>query len=207
MTERKGILLVISAPSGTGKTTLLRRLTAEHPQFEFSVSYTTRNPRPGEVHGREYYFCSHVEFEELIDRNFFAEWAKVHDNYYGTPRQPVLDAVEGGRDLLFDIDVQGAAQMRESFGFGCFVFLFPPSIQELRSRLHHRGTDNTEKIDTRVHNAIKEMEQSESFDYWVVNDNLEQSLREMHCILTAESRRPGNNPDLLPKIVSGGKID
>jgi guanylate kinase len=202
--EEKGTLLVLSAPSGTGKSTLIRRLTSKHPEFGFSTSYTTRIPREGEVNGREYWFCSRGEFQKLIEQGFFAEWARVHDNFYGTPREPVLKAVENGQSLVFDIDVQGARQLKESLGFGCYVFLFPPSLQELQKRLIKRGTDEEDKIRTRLKNALAEIKQSEYFDYWVINDDLDQAYDLLECIIRAELCRPEYRPALLQKVLSGG---
>jgi guanylate kinase len=202
--EEKGTLLVLSAPSGTGKSTLIRRLTSEHPEFGFSTSYTTRAPREGEVNGREYWFCSREEFKRLIEQEFFAEWARVHDNYYGTPKEPVLKAVENGQSLVFDIDVQGARQLKDSLGFGCYVFLFPPSLEELEKRLLKRGTDEADKIRTRLENAIAEIKQSEYFDYWVINDDLDQTYELLWCIIRAELCRPEYRPALLQKVLSGG---
>ncbi|MFP4168336.1 MAG: guanylate kinase [Desulfonatronovibrionaceae bacterium] len=201
--EIKGLLLVISAPSGTGKSTLIRRLTRKYSQFTFSTSYTTRKPRPGELNGREYWFCSKEEFEDRIENNFFAEWARVHDDYYGTPREPVLKAVESGNNLIFDIDVQGARQLKSSLGFGCFVFLFPPSLDELQNRLLTRGTDDPEKIKTRLKNAAEEIKQSDFFHYWVINDDLDRAFRQVECIIRAEACRPDHNPGLLQKVLSG----
>jgi len=205
--ERKGILLVISGPSGTGKSTLINKLISEHPNFGYSISHTTREPRQGEVNGREYNFCSRDTFEKLIEQDFFAEWARVHDNYYGTPREPVLAAVDVGQDLIFDIDVQGAEQLRNSLGFGCFIFLFPPSLQKLRSRLLKRGTDHPQKIKSRLENAVFEIRQSKSFDYWLINDDLERSYNLLKCIVNTEKSRPAYNPNLLQKFIDEVRND
>ena len=140
-TQRAGVVLVLCAPSGTGKTTLVRRLREEFPQFAYSVSCTTRAPREGEVDGRDYHFLTHEEFVRRRDAGFFAEWAEVHGNFYGTPLAATLATIEAGQDLLFDIDVQGAAQLRTSLPQGTYVFILPPSRVELERRLRSRGTD------------------------------------------------------------------
>ncbi|MFO7817074.1 MAG: guanylate kinase [Thermodesulfobacteriota bacterium] len=205
--ERKGILLVISGPSGTGKSTLINKLISEYPNFGYSISHTTREARKGEVNGREYNFCSRETFEKLIEQDFFAEWARVHGNYYGTPRKPVLSAVDKGQDLIFDIDVQGAKQLRNSLNFGCFIFLFPPSLKKLHSRLLKRGTDQAQKIKSRLENAVSEIRQSESFDYWLVNDDLEKSYNHLKCIVQTEKSRPAYNPGLLQKFIDEVRND
>ena len=136
--ERSGIVLVLCAPSGTGKTTLTRRLLTEFPRFAFSVSYTTRKPRNGEVDGKDYHFVTVEAFLRLRDAGFFAEWAEVHGNFYGTPLKATLDLLDEGRDVLFDIDVQGARQLRASLQRGRYVFIMPPSRDELEHRLRAR---------------------------------------------------------------------
>lgn len=201
----KGIILTVSAPSGTGKSTLINLLTREYPEFGFSISYTTRSPRPGEVHGREYYFVNEKEFTELIDRNFFAEWARVHGNYYGTPLQKVLDAVSSGKSLIFDIDVQGAAQLKKNLNMGLFVFIFPPSIKALEERLTKRGTDDSQTISKRLASAQSEISKCQLFDFWIVNHELDTAFNQLKAIVTAEKLRPAHNPD-LPELVTQGQF-
>lgn len=137
--NRLGIALVISAPSGTGKTTLIKRLRKEFPNFGYSISCTTRAPREGEVDGKDYHFLSRERFVELRDQGHFAEWAEVHGNFYGTPLPPVREMLAKGQDILFDIDVQGAAQLRKNMPDARFLFILPPSMEELERRLHGRG--------------------------------------------------------------------
>ena len=144
--NRLGIALVISAPSGTGKTTLIKRLRKEFPTFGYSVSCTTRAPRDGEVDGRDYHFLSRERFVELRDQGHFAEWAEVHGNFYGTPLPPVREMLAKGQDILFDIDVQGAAQLRKNMPDARFLFILPPSVEELERRLRGRGLDSEEVI-------------------------------------------------------------
>ena len=188
--ETKGLLLVISAPSGTGKSTLISMLRKDFPNLQFSVSYTTRKPRPGEVHGQDYFFVSEDEFLRLKEKNFFAEYALVHNHFYGTPKEMTLKALEQGQDLIFDIDVQGARQLQQNLGLGCYVFIFPPSIEALKERLQKRGTDDQKTIAKRLENARSEMSQSHFFDYWIINDDLNKAYAELRSIVVAEKLRP-----------------
>lgn len=185
-----GMMLVISAPSGTGKSTLIRRLTAEFPGFAFSVSCTTRPPRPGEIDGREYHFLSHDEFLHRRDQGFFAEWAEVHGNFYGTPRRAAYDLLAAGRDIIFDIDVQGAAQLKETMGQGSYVFIFPPSREALVGRLTGRGTDSADVVARRLANADREIADSHWFDHWIVNDDLDRAYNQLRAIYLAAKTAP-----------------
>jgi guanylate kinase len=188
--ETKGLLLVISAPSGTGKSTLISMLRKDFPNLQFSVSYTTRKPRPGEVHGQDYFFVSEDEFLRLKEKNFFAEYALVHNHFYGTPKEMTLKALEQGQDLIFDIDVQGARQLKQNLGLGCYVFIFPPSFEALKERLQKRGTDDQKTIAKRLENARSEISQSHFFDYWIINDDLNKAYAELRSIVVAEKLRP-----------------
>ena len=174
---RLGLALVVCAPSGTGKSTLVKKLTAEFGEFEFSVSCTTRAPRHGETDGRDYHFVSHERFQEMIDAEEFAEWAEVHGNFYGTPKLPVRRHLSAGRDVLFDIDVQGAMQLRHTLPDAAFVFILPPSRAELERRLTGRGTDDAEAVARRLANARGELERARAFGHWVVNDDLDEADR------------------------------
>jgi guanylate kinase len=185
-----GLMLVISAPSGTGKSTLIRRLTAEFKAFAFSVSCTTRAPRPGEVDGREYHFLTREEFLERREGGFFAEWAEVHGNFYGTPRKATIELLNAGRDIIFDIDVQGARQLRENMGQGCYVFIFPPSRAALERRLSGRGTDSPDVIARRLAGARREIGDSHWFDHWIVNDDLNRAYDQLRAVFLAEKTRP-----------------
>jgi len=185
-----GMMLVISAPSGTGKSTLIRRLTAEFKAFAFSISCTTRAPRPGEADGREYHFLTREEFERRRESGYFAEWAEVYGNFYGTPRQATVELLNAGRDIIFDIDVQGARQLKENLGQGCYVFVFPPSREALERRLTGRGTDSPETIARRLAEARKEISDSQWFDYWIVNDDLSKAYEQLRSIYLAEKVRP-----------------
>ncbi len=185
-----GMMLVISGPSGTGKSTLIKRLTAEFSAFTFSVSCTTRAPRPGEVDGREYHFLTREEFQRRRDEKYFAEWAEVHDNLYGTPRQTTKDLLAKGRDVIFDIDVQGARQIKNNMGQGCYVFVFPPSREALEKRLTGRGTDSEATIIRRLAAARHEISDSQWFDHWVINDELDSAYQQLRAIYLAEKTRP-----------------
>lgn len=185
-----GLMLVISAPSGTGKSTLIRRLTTEFKDFAFSVSCTTRAPRAGEVDGREYHFLTREDFLARRDRGFFAEWAEVHGNFYGTPREATVKLLNAGRDIIFDIDVQGARQLKTNMGQGCYVFVFPPSREVLERRLTGRGTDSAEVIARRLAGAQREIANSHWFDHWIVNDDLQQAYDQLRAVFLAEKTRP-----------------
>jgi len=186
---RKGMLLVISGPSGAGKGTLYNRVLAADPTFTFSVSYTTRGPRPGEVDGKDYCFVTEEQFRQMLDRDGFLEHAEVHGHLYGTPRQPVLDALEAGRSVMLDIDPQGALQVMDKMPDCVSVFILPPSFAELRRRLTGRGTEKPEEVERRLHNARGEVKLMGKYQYLVVNDDLEAAYRTLQGIVDAEKQR------------------
>ena len=202
-TLRFGVPLIICAPSGTGKTTLVQRLRQEFPNFAYSVSCTTRAPRGQEVDGKDYHFLSVEEFLRRRDAGAFAEWANVHGNYYGTPLGPVLDTLKAGRDLLFDIDVQGAAQLHLSLPRGVYVFLLPPSMSELEHRLRGRGTDEEASIARRLANADAEIRQAHWFDAWIVNDDLDAAYDHLRAVYLAATLNPAHRPALALSILEG----
>ncbi len=199
---RKGLVLVICAPSGTGKSTLVRRLMQQFPDFAFSVSYTTRQPRSGEKNGREYHFVDRERFLCMQRNGEFAEWAEVHGNFYGTARRPVEELLAAGRDVLFDIDVQGARQLRDVFRDGLFVFILPPSRPELERRLAGRGTDAAEVIARRLGNARGEIEAAPGFDYWIVNDDLDRACDELRAVYLAGRVRAASRPRLVEDLLT-----
>lgn len=184
-TKRKGRLLVISAPSGTGKTTLCRLLMDQFKGISYSVSHTTRKPRTGEVHGTDYYFVSVEEFERMIANRELVEWAKVHDNYYGTSLGFIRQSLDAGLDILLDIDVQGAANIRAVYPEAVTVFIMPPSMEALRERLGKRGTDSPEVIETRIKNAVMEIAQKDLYRHVIVNDDLETAKNQLFSIIRA----------------------
>jgi guanylate kinase len=184
--DRRGILFIISAPSGTGKTTLCKQLTASVPGLWHSVSYTTRKPRPGEEHGREYFFIDEKTFQGMIERNEFMEYAHVYGNWYGTPRKALMDKMEQGIDVLLEIDVQGAMQVKKKFEDGVYIFILPPSMDTLRARLQSRASDSPEEILRRLQKVKEEVWSYREYYYIVRNDDLAQSLRELQSIFLAE---------------------
>jgi guanylate kinase len=191
MTGRRagGTLFVVSAPSGAGKTTLCRRLVEQRENLRFSVSYTTRAPREGEVGGRDYFFVDEEAFRAMAERGEFLEWAEVHGNFYGTARSQVEDALGTGTDVLLDIDVQGARQVRESGMSAVFAFILPPSRAVLAERLSGRGTDPEEVVRGRLRAAAGEIRDYELYDYVIVNDVLETALEELAAVVRAAGLR------------------
>lgn len=200
--RRRGLPLVVCAPSGTGKTTLIKKLRAEFP-LRFSVSCTTRPPRPGEMDGRDYVFLDRAAFQEKLRAGYFAEWAEVHGNFYGTPLQPLLDRLNQGEDMLFDIDVQGAAQLALSLPEARFVFILPPALDVLARRLRERGTDGEEAIALRLANARVEIRGCHWFDAWIVNDDLERAYADLRAFYLAAALRPSLQPGLARSILEG----
>ena len=184
---RRGLMLVLSSPSGAGKTTLSRKLLDIDKNVMLSVSVTTRKMRPGEKDGWDYHFIDRRRFDALIEKNELLEWAEVFDNYYGTPTKPVMDALAGGRDVLFDIDWQGTQQLVEKARSDLVsVFVLPPSTAELERRLRARAADSEDEVQRRMAKAADEMSHWAEYDYVIVNHDLEDSARKAQAILTAE---------------------
>ena len=187
---RRGLMLVLSSPSGAGKTSLSRRLLETEPNLELSVSHTTRAKRKGEVDGRDYYFVDQDNFTRMRERDEFLEWAVVFDNYYGTTRSPVEDALAQGRDVLFDVDWQGADKLRESAGGDVVtVFILPPSADALAERLNERAQDSAEVVQRRMRGASNEIQHWNEYDYVVVNDDFDSTVKALRAILAAERVR------------------
>jgi len=185
--KRRGLLLIVSSPSGAGKTSLSRRLVADHAELALSVSATTRKPRPGEEHGREYFFTSPEEFDGMVAGDEFLEWAHVHGNRYGTPRAPVAAALEEGKDVLFDIDWQGAEQVAAKMPQDAVrVFILPPSMHELARRLHARAQDSQKVIEGRLERAYGEIAQWRAYDYVIVNVDYDHAYADLAHIYHAE---------------------
>ncbi|HEY6382636.1 MAG TPA: guanylate kinase [Pseudolabrys sp.] len=184
---RRGLMLVLSSPSGAGKTTLSRRLLEYDPNVELSISVTTRKRRPSEMEGRDYRFITRREFDNLVEKGELLEWAEVFDNYYGTPKKPVLEALAAGRDVLFDIDWQGTKQLKQVAREDiASVFVLPPSVLELERRLRTRAQDDYETIHRRMAKAANEMSHWNEYDYVVINHDLDQAFAEVASILAAE---------------------
>lgn len=200
--NRRGLLIILSSPSGAGKTTLARRLQAWDNAIEFSISATTRPPRTGEEHGREYYFHTREEFETMIAEGAMLEHAEVFGNLYGSPLGPVDRAVQNGKDVLFDVDWQGGQQIRNStLGKHVLsVFLLPPSIQELERRLVSRQQDAREVIEKRMAESRDEISHWPEYDYVLVNDDLDQSEEKLKTIITAERMRLSQQPSLVETV-------
>lgn len=183
---RKGMLLVISGPSGTGKGTLIKRLMEEDPTLVFSVSATTRAPRPGEIDGVHYHFVTNEQYDQLVAENAFVEYATVHGNRYGTLRSEVYERLQRGENVVLDIDVQGALNVIASEKEKVSIFILPPSMKELRERLTGRGTETEEAVERRLHNAVWEISQKDRYEYKVINDDLEACVRTLQAIIEAE---------------------
>lgn len=182
--NKKGIIFVLVAPSGTGKSTIMERLKVDFPDFQESISYTTRGPRDGESHGVNYFFVSKDEFIGLRDDEAFIEWAEVHENFYGTSKKFVEDKLNEGINLFFDIDVQGADKVKDCFNESAqIIFIAPPSLDTLRERLEGRKTDTQEVIEIRLKNADKELSRKNDFDYLIINDDLDEAYSKVKKVI------------------------
>jgi guanylate kinase len=189
LAKRQGIIFILSAPSGAGKTTLYNGLKEIYPEIKLSVSCTTRARRSGELNGRDYLFLTERQFETLKSRGQFAEWAKVHDYFYGTPKKPLDRNIQAGRDVLLDIDVQGARKIKKAYPQAVSIFLLPPSLGELQRRLAARGTDGNDTIRRRLANARGEIGEIMHYDYYVVNREVTEAIQLLSSIVKAERAR------------------
>ncbi|SMP46862.1 guanylate kinase [Anoxynatronum buryatiense] len=183
---QEGILIVISGPSGTGKSTIVKEFIRRNPSVQLSVSATTRKARPGEVEGINYFFHSEDEFQKKLHQDAFLEHAVVYGNYYGTPREFVREQLERGKDVLLEIDTAGAMQVRKKFSQGVFLFILPPSMEELHRRINHRGTETPEELERRMNSALEEILHLGNYDYAVMNDHVSDAVQLIESILKAE---------------------
>jgi len=181
----QGVLFIVAAPSGAGKTTLIHRMLKRVPNGTFSISHTTRPPRHGETDGKDYYFIDDKTFTSMIDKSEFAEWANVHEHKYGTSKSEILRKASSHAYVVFDVDVQGAAALKQAFPYSISCFVLPPSMKVLKQRLMGRGTEQEHSLQVRLNNARKEIEQAKTFDYCIVNDNIDEAVDSMVSILKA----------------------
>lgn len=189
MKRTRGLLYVVSAPSGAGKTSLCRAITDSLEDLTHSISYTTRKPRPGEIDGRDYYFVSQERFQAMIKAGDFAEWAEVHSNLYGTSRRVLDDMISKGIDIILDIDTQGAKQIKSKYNSAVFIFIMPPSLDILEERLRNRKSDHEDEIKKRMRRAREEIKDYALYDYIVVNRDFERALTELRSVVIAERCR------------------
>ncbi len=205
MKENRGKLLVISAPSGTGKSTICRKLLDNNKDLALSISYTTRARRGCELHGVDYHFVEKAAFEKMVQNDDLLEWAKVHGEYYGTGKKDTFELIQSGRTVLFDIDVQGGMQIKQKEPRAILVFLLPPSIQELIRRLEQRSTENRTQISTRMKSVVRELEQARLYDHLVVNFNLDETLVWTEEILLGLREPQKNFSSLIENLIFEAK--
>jgi guanylate kinase len=184
--KSKGLLFIVSAPSGSGKTTICNAIISRIPSLKFSVSYTTRNPRRGEVNDKDYTFINKEEFRLMIEKGEFLEWAEVYGEYYGTSKKRIEDLLKDGFDVLLDIDVQGAMQIKRNYNKGVYIFILPPSLNELRRRLEKRRTDLKGEIEKRMKSAIEEIKNYKYYDYVIINEDINLAIRELEAIIVSQ---------------------
>lgn len=200
MTKREGILIVVSGFSGAGKGTLMKRLIQTYDNYALSISMTTREPRPREINGKEYFFVSRQEFEERLQQNGLIEYACYCDNYYGTPREYVEKQLQEGKDVILEIEIQGALKIKKQYPTALLMFVMPPSASELKKRLEGRGTESAEVIAKRLHRASEEAEGIENYDYIVINDRLEECVEHMHKLILAAHDTPNRNEKFINQM-------
>lgn len=196
----KGQLIVYSGPSGVGKGTLMYPYLQEHPEAVLSISMTTRQPRPGETHGVEYYFVSHEEFEKQIIQDGLLEYARYSGNYYGTPRKMVEERIQQGQDVVLEIEVQGAMKIKQSYPDAVFIFVLPPSFSVLEARLRGRGTESEEVIAARLAAAKRELGTAALYDYIIVNDDLEQARKRLEAVIAAAKCQTKYMKDFIDEV-------
>ena len=196
----KGILVVVSGFSGAGKGTVMKRLMEKYDDYALSVSATTRKPRPGEEDGREYFFRTRDEFEKLIEEDALLEYARYVENYYGTPRSYVEEQLKAGRNVILEIEIQGALNVKKQYPDAILIFVVPPTAAELKRRLVNRGTETEEVIAKRLKRACEEAEEMDAYDYILVNDTVDQCVEELHDLIQSQHLKAGNSKELMAKI-------
>ncbi len=202
MKRKEGILFVVSGPSGAGKGTICKAYLENHPEITMSISVTTRKPRTGEVDGVNYYFVTEEEFRSMRDKGEFIEWANFCDNYYGTPGEKVKELLAEGKDVLLEIELQGAMQMRSKFPEGVYIFTVPPSFEELKKRLIGRGTESPEVVEQRLETAYKECQNMNKYNYIVINDTVPAAVDRLAAIIEAEKIRTERNGEWIEEFLS-----
>ena len=200
MSHKKGILIVVSGFSGAGKGTLMKRLLESYDNYALSISATTRSPRQGETHGVEYFFKSVDEFEKMIAQDELIEYAKYVNNYYGTPKDYVMNQLEAGKDVILEIEIQGALKVKEKYPDTLLLFVTPPSAEELKNRLVGRGTETMDVIESRMKRAAEESEGVEAYDYLIINDDLETCVKEMHQVIQSEHNKVNRCSTMIAQI-------
>ena len=199
MMKQQGILAVVSGFSGAGKGTIMKALLGKYDNYALSISATTRKPREGEVHGREYFFLSVDEFEKMIEEDQFIEHARYVSNYYGTPRSYVEEKMAEGKDVILEIEIQGALKVKEKFPETLLVFVVPPSAEELKNRLVGRGTETMEVIESRMDRALEEAEEMEAYDYILVNETVDKAVEDLHNLIQSQHMKASGNQELIKK--------
>ena len=189
MVKRKGLLLVVSGPSGAGKGTICKALLNNNDQIKLSVSATTRKPRNGEVDGVNYFFIEKDKFTTMIENGEFLEYAQIYDNFYGTPKAAIMECLEKGQDVILEIEMQGARQIKDVCPDGVFIFVLPPSLEELKNRIVGRGTETAEEIEKRFSCAFDEINRIVDYDYFIVNDDVDKSVKQVESIILSEKNK------------------
>lgn len=189
MIKRKGLLLVVSGPSGAGKGTICKEILNRRKDIKLSVSATTRKPREGEVDGVNYFFLSKEEFSKMVDNGEFLEYASIYGNFYGTPKSAIIECLENGQDVILEIEMQGARQVKEVYSEGVFIFVLPPSLSELKNRIVGRGTETADEIEKRFSCAFEEIKQIDDYNYFIINKDVDTSVRELEEIISAEKNK------------------
>ncbi len=202
--DKRGLLIVISGPSGAGKGTVCKALLKEVKDLNISISMTTRKPRVGEIDGINYYFVQENYFKKMVEERELLEYAKVYDNYYGTPKRKVLEKLNQGKDVILEIDIQGALKVKSQFSEGVFIFIVPPSMEELKNRIKKRGTETEEEVAKRFQSSYKEINYVSKYNYIVINDEIEKAVERVKSIIIAEKCRVDRLKDTVLKTIEGG---